>query len=141
MLGKLHIASYSLGIGAIGQYWFYGRLFPNVRAGIVWGVLLLPWLAAFILTFYRQAPFGPRPFRRCLLVIICWYAFVTVLAEAIHLFRPLPPDGHFSLTAARVLMYIGSISFIAFVRAYIFLRRQERDQNVPVSSRHSSSAL
>ena len=44
MMGRLNIASYGLLVGAMGQYWFYGRLFPNVPPWFVLFVLFLLFL-------------------------------------------------------------------------------------------------
>lgn len=122
MLGKLHLSGLSLLPGAMGLYWFYGRLFPSVPKWIVWAVLLLPWLTIHIITFFNQPPFGPRPFRRCLLAVAGAYASLVAIAEAIQFVHPLPPDGGITLTHARVLMAIGCLCFIPFARAYRILR-------------------
>ena len=103
----------------------YGRLFSRVPIWIVWGVLFLLWIAIHIITFCKSAPFGPRPFRRCLLFVMGWYALVTVGAEVFQLFVHLPPDGHLPITAARILMYFECISFIPFTRAYLVLRHTD----------------
>jgi hypothetical protein len=44
-------------------------------------------------------------------------------------FSDLPAYGHFTITAARVLMYAGLLSFIPFIHAYIILRRNEPGQD------------
>jgi hypothetical protein len=128
-MGVLNIASLGLLVGAMGQFWFYGRLFPHIPTWIVWGVLFLPWLTVFTISFCNRAPFGARPFRLCLIVVMCWYAVVSLLAEAIQFFLHLPADGHFPVTTARVLMYFGAFSFIVFIRACIVLRRYETEMN------------
>jgi hypothetical protein len=125
MMSILNIASYGLLIGAMGQWGFYGRLFPHLPSWIVMGVLFIPWLTIFIISFCNQPPFGPRPFRRCLLLAMCWYAVMTLLAEILCLFIHPAPRGHLSLIVARILMYSGAVSFIVLVRAYIVLRSHE----------------
>ncbi len=126
-LGTLGIASWGLLIGAIGQCCFYWRLFPDIPKWIVQGVSFIPWLTVFIISFCNRPPFGPRPFRRCLLFAMCWYAVMTLLAEAFYFFIQPAPRGHFPLfIVARVLMYcFGAASFFIFVRACIQLRRYE----------------
>src|SRR5260221_7083922 len=138
MLGRLNIVSLSLAVGAMGQLWFR-RLFPNLPAWVVMGVIFLPWITAFVITFCKQPLFGPRQFRFCLIFVICWYSGATFLAEIVNHYKPLPPDGHFTITVARILMYFGWISFIPFVRAFMLLSRLESEpQDTISSSRHSS---
>lgn len=126
MLGKLNIASYGLAVGAFGQSWFYRHLLPHVPVWLVLGVLFLPWIAVFSLTFCKRAPFGPRPFRLSLTFVMGWYALVTILAEILHYLHPAPPDaGPFPITVARILMYFALSSFVAIARACILSRRCE----------------
>jgi hypothetical protein len=129
MMSKLHIASWGLLIGALGQAGFYGQLFPRLPSWIVFIALLPPWLTVYTISFCRQAPCGPRPFRRCLLVAMCWYAVMTLLAETLYFSIHPASYGHFSITVARVIVYIGSLSFIVFVRACIALRRYETEND------------
>lgn len=124
-MGALNLTSFGLLIGALGQYWFFGRLFPWLPRWTVWGPLLVPWLAVYTISFCKRPPFGPRPFRWCLLIAAGWYAVFTVAAEVVQFSIRLPPDAHFPLAAARVLMYSGSLSLIVLVRAGIRLRRYE----------------
>ena len=124
-MGGLNIASLGLAIGVMGQYWFYGRFFSNLPHWIVAGVLCVPWLTVYTISFCNAAPFGPRPFRLCLISAMAWYALATIFAEVIQHFVHLPADGHITITAARVLMYFGVLSFIVFIRACIWLRRYE----------------
>jgi formate hydrogenlyase subunit 3/multisubunit Na+/H+ antiporter MnhD subunit len=129
MLGKLNIASWGFLIGAIGQNWFYTRLFPQISERIILAVLFIPWLTAFVITFCkRPPPISPRAFRICLLGVVGWYAILTILAELLHVLRHLTPSGHFTITTARVLMYIGLVSCIVFTCACVFLQRYERNQ-------------
>ena len=123
-LGTLGIASWGFYIGAIGQAVFYARLFPGLPRWIVMGALSPPWLIIFIISFCNRPPFGPRPFRRCLLFAMCWYAVTTLIAETLYFFIQSAPRGHFSVIVARILMYgVGAVSFFVFVRACIVLRR------------------
>jgi hypothetical protein len=117
MMSRLNIASWGLLIGAIGQSGFYGSLFPRLPDWIMFPILALPWLTVFIISFCNQPPFGPRLFRYFLVFTMCWYGVVTLLAEALHFFIHPAPYGHFSITVARVLTYLGALSFIVFVRA------------------------
>ena len=125
MLGNLYLFGLSLAVGATGLQWFYVRAFSAAPSWLIWTVLFLPWLTIHVITFCKVAPFGPRPFRRCLLLVVGAYALLIVGAEDIQAVRHLPTDGVFSLTLARVLMYIGCISFIPFARAYLALRNSE----------------
>jgi len=129
MLGKLNIASLCLIPGAMGQYWFYGRSFPSAPEWVILLPLFLPWLTTFTFTIAKRPPFGPRPFRFFLLIVMCWYALVTILAEGMNFYHPLPSDGHITIVMARVLMYFGLLCFLPFIRAYILLRQQESAQN------------
>lgn len=123
MLGRLHTFGLGLAAGAMGLYWFYGRMLPSVPRWIVCAVLLLPWLTVHVITFCNEPPFGPGPFRRCLLAAVCSYASLTATAEAIQFAYHLAPDGEFSVVAARVFMYAGCFGCVPLARAYLALRR------------------
>jgi hypothetical protein len=126
MMNTLGIASWGFLIGAMGQWAFYYRIFPRLPAWLVMGDLFIPWLTVFIISFCNRPPFGPRPFRHCLIFAMAWYAAMTLLAEALHFFLQPVPRGHFSLIAGRVLMYVfGAVSITVFVRACITLRGYE----------------
>lgn len=125
MLGRLNISSLSLLVGAMGQYWFYGRLSSKIPQWIVLLILLLPWLTAFTITLCRRPPFGPRPFRLFLLFVMCWYSLLSIAAEVLNCILHLPPDGHFHIAAARTMMYIGFLCFVPFFRAYGVLHCNE----------------
>jgi hypothetical protein len=129
MMNRLSIASLGLFIGAIGQGAFYGCVFPHRSARIVVGISLLPWLMVFVISFCRVAPFGPRPFRYCLVIAMCWYTVVTLLAEALFLLTRPAANEHFSIIVARVLMYLGFLSFVVFLRIVVVLRRYETGDN------------
>jgi len=125
-MGSLSIASWGLLIGAMGQWAFYYRIFPHLPDWLIFGAVIIPWLTVFTISFCNRPPFGPRPFRHCLIFAISWYAGMTLLAEALHFFMQPAPRGHFSLIAARVLMYVlGAVSVTVFIRACITLRRYE----------------
>jgi hypothetical protein len=121
-LGRLHVFNLSLGAGAMGLYWFYGRVFAGAPGWIVVAALVLPWLTVHVITFCNEPPFGPVPFRRCLLAAVCAYASLAAGAEGIQLVYRLPPDGGFTLVAARVFMSIGCLGCIPLARAYLELR-------------------
>lgn len=126
MLGLLNISSFCLAVGAIGQYWFR-RLLPDIPSWIILSVICLPWIIAFAATFTKQSPLSNRGLRACLLIVMCWYLGITVAAEVMNHFKPLPPDGHFSITTARILMYAGLLGFIPFARACIHLGRAQNN--------------
>lgn len=121
----MNLINYCLLVGAMGQCWFYGRLFPNVPMWIVLIILMVPWLVVHVVTFCNGQCLKPQSFRRLLISVMCWYAFVTALAEVIHFFCHLPSDGNFTVTAARILMYGGGICFIPFIDVCIFIRHQD----------------
>jgi hypothetical protein len=102
MMNQLSIASWGLFIGASGQGVFYGYLFPHLATWIVTGISLLPGLIVFVISFCKVAPFGPRPFRYCLVFAMRWYAAVTLLAEALYLLTRPAARKHFSIIVARV---------------------------------------
>jgi hypothetical protein len=130
-MGALNIASWGLLAGAIGQADFYEHLFPGIPKWILMAVLFVPWLMVYTISFCRQPPLGPRPFRYCLVFAMCWYAVVTLLAETLYLFVHPATHEHFSITLARVFMYSGALSFIVIVRAYIVLRRYGDSYQLP----------
>ena len=115
MMNQLSLASWGLFIGAFGQGAFYEYLVPYLSAWIVNGISLLPWLIVFFISFCRVAPFGPKPFRYCLVFAMCWYTTVTLLAEAPFLLTHPTENMHFSIIVARVPTYLGLLSFIIFV--------------------------
>lgn len=129
MMNQLSIASWGLFIGAIGQVVFYGYLLPHLSARILIGISLLPWLIVFFISFCRVAPFGPKPFRYCLVFAMCWYTVVTLLAETLYLLTRPAASKRFWIIVARVPTYLGLLSFIVFVRVVFALRRYETENN------------
>jgi hypothetical protein len=126
-MGTLNVTSWWFFVGIGGQFVFYAALFPRLPSWVVWVFLLPPFLTINLISFCRQPPFGPRPFRHALVIAMCWYALATVLAESLHFLLRPAPWGHFSFTLARLLMYSGAGSFIVFVRYCIALRRAETE--------------
>ncbi len=107
---------------------FYGRLFPNIPPWIVAVVAFVPWLTVFGISFCHRPPFGPRPFRRCLVFAMSWYTGMTVIAEVLFFMLAPPASGPLPIGMARLLMYLfGTASIIVFVRACGTLRRYETD--------------
>jgi hypothetical protein len=125
MMRRLHVASWGLLLGATGQVALYDALLPRIPLWMFFAALLPPWLTVYTISFCRQAPFGPRRFRHCLIFAMCWYSVATILAEALHFLIQPSPHGHFLISVARVLTYAGGLSFIVFVRACVLLRRDE----------------
>jgi hypothetical protein len=123
-MSAISLASFGFFVGAIGQAVFYGILFPHLPkyAFVIW---LVPWLTVFTISFCRQALFGPRPFRWCLIFAMCWYSILALLAEGLYRMMQPSPSEHTKVVVARALMYLGALSFIVFVRACITLRRYE----------------
>jgi hypothetical protein len=133
MMGRLHVASWLLLLGVLGQVALYSSLAPRIPLWVVFAALLPPWLTVYTISFCRQAPFGPRRFRHCLIFAMSWYAAMTLAAETPHMFFHIAPSGHLSTTAARVLTYLGALSFIVFIRTRVLLRRYETSTpNFPV---------
>jgi hypothetical protein len=124
-MSRLHLASWGLLPGAIGQCGLYDALLPSLPPWIIFVALLPPWLTVYTISFCRQAPFGPRRLRYCLVFAMCWYVAMTLLAEPLHLLVKPAPHGHFRNAVARVLLYVGTLSFIVFVQACIELGRCE----------------
>jgi hypothetical protein len=100
-------------------------MFQRVPLWMIFVALLPPWLTVYTVSFCRQAPFGARRFGQCLIFAMGWYAIMTLLAEALHLVIHATPRGHFSVTVARVLTYLGALTFIVLVRACVQLCRYE----------------
>jgi hypothetical protein len=129
MMSRLHIASWGLLLGAVGQSALYSDLVPRLPSWIIFVALLPPWLTVYTISFCKQAPFGPRRFRHCLIFAMCWYAVMTLLAEALHLlFQPAPVE-HYPKMLARVLTYAGALTFIVFVRTCSVSRSYETQAN------------
>ena len=131
-MGTLNIASWGLVIGAFGQLFSFTDLFPHVSNKFVGAILLFPGLTVFILSFCNAPPpISPRSFRWCLIVAMLWYALAAILVEVLRIFVPVAPRGHDPVIAARVIigarviMYLGALSFIVFIRACVILRRHE----------------
>ena len=122
-MGKLNVASWGLCLGAVGQAGLCGNLLPHFPLWAIMAPLYVPWLTVFTISFCKVPPFGPRPFRNCLLFAICWYVAVTAIAEAFFLILPAAPQGHFPLVAARAITYVGALSFFVLIPAYVSLRR------------------
>jgi hypothetical protein len=123
----LNIASWGLAVGGMGQALFFAYLFPNNPGKSVFNLtyagLLIPWLAVFVISFCNRAPVGPSMFRRILIFTMCWYTTATLLAETLRVRLHPVPHGNYPLWVPRILMYPGALSFIAFVRVCITLRR------------------
>jgi hypothetical protein len=131
-MGLLNLSSFGLAVGAVGQALFFGYLFSNFPSKIGFLGVLVPWFVIYTITFCRCAPCGRRPFRLILIFAMSWYTAAALLAEVLCLIiRPIP-HGHYSLIIPRLLMYLGSLSFIVFVRGCISLRSLESQQ--PISS-------
>jgi hypothetical protein len=125
-MASLNVASFGFLIGAMGHWAFYGRLLPRLQPWALMTVLLIPWFMVFVITFCNRPPFGPRTFRRSLLLAMSLYVLVTLIAETLHLFLQPAPRGHFSLTAARIVIYcFGAITIAIFLRACKALHRLE----------------
>lgn len=122
MLGRLHLSGMSLLVGAMGLSWFYGRMVVAVPKCLVCTALMLPWLTVHTIAFCNVPPFGPKPFRRCLLGAVCAYASLAVVAEILHLAYRVPADSSIPVAAARALMYTGCLGCIPLTRAYFDLR-------------------
>lgn len=126
MQGMLNISSFALLVGAFGQRWFYGRFPLHTPEWLILGVLFLPWIVVFVISFCKAAPFGPRPYRPALIGAMCWYGTLTGGAEIGQHVWHLPSDGHIPITAARCLMYFGCVSFIPFMLAIRSIRNVEK---------------
>src|SRR5579864_7185809 len=124
-MGILNIASLGLLIGALGQSLLWGNPFPRLPQWIVLIQFLPPWLTVYTISFCRQAPFGPRVFRHCLMFAMCWYATMTMLVEARYLFFHIEQHGRFEIVAAQSLTTLGIFALIVLVWAWVRIRRFE----------------
>jgi hypothetical protein len=125
MMSRLNVASWALLAGGIGQGALYSVLFTHLPPWTIFVVLLPPWLIVYTISFCRQAPFGPRRFRYCLVFAMSWYATTTVVAEILYaLIRP-DPVGHFPSRLAHLLICFGLLTFAVFIPACTSLRHLE----------------
>lgn len=124
-MGRLHIASWALLVGAMGQGAFYAALFPRFPVWVLTTLLLPPWLTIYTISFCRQAPFRPRPFRYALILAMWWYALATMLAETLNFLVHTGRWGGLPALAARSVMYLGALSFAVFVPFCAALHRHE----------------
>jgi hypothetical protein len=122
-MGKLNITSWGLFIGAVGQLVLYHSIFPRFPSWVMFGAVLLPWLTIFTISFGQNAPLGPRRFRQCLGFAMCWYAVANAIAEILYLL--IQPARNVSAALAHVLAYLGFLSFIVLIRAYMQLHPNE----------------
>jgi hypothetical protein len=125
MMSRLHVASWSLLIGAVGQCVLFNALVPEVPSWIIFCALLPPWMTIYAISFCRQAPFGPRRFRLCLIFAMWWYAIMALVAETLHLLMRPAPCKHFPNALAHALTFAGALSFIIFIKSCIQLTRLE----------------
>jgi len=127
VMGSINVASCGLFIGGTGQGLFFAYLFPihpgTSTFNLLNLVLLIPWLTVFAISFCNRPPVGPRQFRLVLIFAMCWYSTVMLLAEMFCLALHAVPHGNYPLWVPRILMYLGALSFVVFVRACIVLRR------------------
>jgi hypothetical protein len=124
LIGKLSVASWGLWLEAIGQAGLYRNLPFHLPFWAILAPLFLPWLTVYTISFCKVPPFGPRPFRNCLLFAVCLYVLLTMIAEAsITIIHPSPQGPHFPIIAAQVLTCVGALSFIVLIPAYLSLRR------------------
>ncbi len=131
-MGALNLASWGLLVGVTGQLFFFNTLFPHVPKWIVIGVVYIPFLIIYTISFCKGMPCGPRQFRKLLLFAMGYYVFITILAEVLNIFFHPAPKDHFSIVQthrafifARVPMYLAMLTFIVFIRACKTLRSIE----------------
>lgn len=142
MQGMLNISSFVLLVGAFGHRWFYGRFPLHIPQWLILGVLFLPWVGVYVISFCKAAPFGPRPYRLTLIGAMCWYGTLTSGAEIGQYVWHLPSEGHIPVAAARCLMYFGFLSFIPFMLAIRSIWRFEKkgSPNTEATSEPAPSA-
>ena len=119
----------ALFLGAMGQAGFNGSMIrPHVPLLIVLCLALGPWFIVFSLTFFNQPLIPPKPFCRCLLVVMCWVAIVTLLAETLAYFGSMQPDSEKNaVTLSRVFMHLIWFSYFPLVSLYGLAKRAEKD--------------
>lgn len=126
-MGIINIASCGLWLGAVGQSVYFLDLFPRTPKWVIEILLLLPWLTVYTISFCRVPPCGPRPFRYALVFAMCWYAIATLLAEILN-FMSYPHQMNIFQPPWRVMMYLGALSFVVFVRFCITTSRYEKEE-------------
>jgi hypothetical protein len=129
LLGIVWIVVFvALFLGMMGQAGLSGAVLkPHLPVWIGAFLIIPPWLIVFVLAFFWRPILPPRPFRRCLVLAMCWIAVVTIIAEAWFLLGYMPPDSpKFAGTIGRVLMHIGWLGFIPLCWLCAVARRFER---------------
>ena len=129
-VNRMQLFAYiALFLGAIGQAGFYGSMIrPHVPLLIALCLASGPGFIVFFLTFFNQPLIPPKPFRRCLLVVMCWVAIATLLAETLAYFGSMKPDSEKNaVTLCRVLMHLIWFSYIPLVSLYGLAKRAEKD--------------
>jgi hypothetical protein len=134
-MSTLSVASHGLWIGAIGQAILLDRWHSPLGGKLLFAALLVPWLTVFVISFCQVPPFGPRPFRYCLLSAMCWYALFGVIAECSYDFQRSAQWSPLSAAVARGLIIAGTASFFVFVPAYTQLRNLELEPKADLSQK------
>jgi hypothetical protein len=118
------LAILTLFIGATGLGGIYSQLLPS---WIAYAISFLPWIIFFTVTFCNRPLLPSRPFRFCLIFIMCWYGLATITAEALNFFGlvAIPPNSPHAITFFRVLMHLGWFSFIPLILGCRVLRQHE----------------
>lgn len=116
-MGRINVAGYVLGLGAVGQSLMVGNAIHKVPCWLIFITLLGPWLAVHVISFCRIAPCGPRRFAQILTIAMVWYAADTLVCELVWLLLPAARSHMYSAAVPHVLTYGCAVSFIIFGRA------------------------
>ena len=116
-MGKINIASWVLGLGAVGQTLMLGNTVKQVPSWLVILPLLGPWLLIYVISLCRVAPCGRRRFAQLLKVAMVWYAADSIVCELVWCLVPSARSHIYSAVIPHLLTYGCAISFIVFLRA------------------------
>lgn len=109
-------------IGAVGQSVFLMDYFSDLAPLIVL-ILCIPCLVIFTITFTNEPIVSRSTFRKCLLFTMIYYGIGCILAEATHYFSSSTSLDSTQVIVSRVMMYLGSLSLVGFIRPYRELGR------------------
>lgn len=109
-------------IGAVGQSVFLMDYFSDLSPLIVL-IVSIPCLVIFTITFTNEPIVSRSTFRKCLLFTMIYYGIGCILAEATHYFSSSTSLDSTQVIVSRVMMYLGSLSLVGFIRPYRELGR------------------
>lgn len=111
-----------LWIGAIGQGVFLTDYFSDLTP-LIFIILCIPALVIAAITFTNVPFVSRRTFRKCLLFTMVYYGIGCILSEATHYFSSSTSLDSTQVIVSRVMMYLGALSLVGFIRPYRELGR------------------